>query len=125
MTPAQIKSKLRTLIGPNGAYRMDEGAPDAVDRASARAALPEIQGLRDEAKGAMEAKRAALLRDPEYVALVVAYKAAQDRMDRVASTACRRYRITVGESMGIGFLVRAQGDTWAEVFAELEARGRK
>lgn len=121
MNRQQILTKLKKVLGPNAFYRHDPKAPDASGREEARATFRAAVAQVEPAKQAMERRRAELLADPEYVRLRLEYKRTIDTRD-AAQTMLYHYPITVGRTMGIGNRVEAQGDTWAEVFAQLEAR---
>jgi multidrug resistance efflux pump len=121
MNRQQILTKLKKVLGPNAFYRHDPKAPDESEREEARAIYREAAWKVDPARQALERRRAELLADPEYVRLREQYQSAVAERDK-ARAKLHRYPITAGRSIGIGNVVEAQGDTWAEVFARLEAR---
>lgn len=121
MNRQQILSKLKQAIGPNAFYRHDPRAPDANEREEARATFRAAVAQVETAKQAMDRRMAELLADPEYVRLSLEYKRTLDTRD-AAQTMMYHYPITAGRTMEIGNRIEAQGDTWAEVFAQLEAR---
>ena len=113
--------KLGKLLGKRLGYRVDRDAPDAETRAAVQRQLPGLRAAEQQVEAAMDARRAALLAaDPEYQALAAAFQLARDgRQAAVAATS--RYRITVGVS-GVFFHVKAQGDSWEDVIAQLAKR---
>lgn len=121
MNRQQILTKLKKALGPNAFYRRDPKAPDASEREEARATYRAAAAQVESAKQEMERRMAELLADPEYVRLRLEYKIALDTRD-AAQTMMHHYPITAGRTMSIGNCIDAQGDSWAEVFAQLEAR---
>lgn len=111
--------KLQKLLGKDAAFRIAPDAPDADERAAASVAGVALRGAAAIAKTAMETRRAELLRDPEYLRLREAYYRVENERMEMAGRATR-YRIIAGTVGGLFFSVRAQGDTWAEVFAKLQ-----
>lgn len=122
MNRQQITSKLRKVFGKNACWKINDKAKDADERAALNASLPAVKAERDEAKRRMDAKRAELLSDPEYLAMRAAYQRADEAVN-AALYYSNRCRISAGTSSsvaGIGFFtVQVQGDTWDEVFAKL------
>lgn len=121
MNSKQALAKLQKILGPRAAYRTIQSAPDAAERDEARALAKERGRERAEAKEAMEARRALLLQDPEYRALVAKYQALNTEATELFSRSCS-YRIRAGKNMGLFFEVLAEGDTWDEVFEKLKAK---
>lgn len=111
--------KLQKLLGKDAAFRIAPDAPDADERAAASVAGVALRSAAAIAKTAMETRRAELLRDPEYLRLRDAYTRAENERMKMSGRATR-YRITAGTVGGLFFSVRAQGDTWSEVFAKLQ-----
>lgn len=111
--------KLGKMLGKTFAYRIDPKAPTLEQRDEARQQLPALIAARQEAKDALDARRAELLADPQYCALLTALKAAREATER-AHYVTRHYKITVGNSSGIFFHIRAEGDSWEEVIAKLQ-----
>lgn len=121
MNLAQAKARLRKLWGDKAMWRYDERAPSAERRAEAEALRPALRQARDDAKAAMEARRAELLADPEYVRLVAAFQNA-DKKREANDMVTRHYRVTIGRSTGFAFMVEAQGDNWQDAFDKLDAK---
>ena len=116
--------KLGKLLGKHFGWRVDSAAPDAEERAEAKAQLPALRTAEEQAEAAMKARREAVLAaDREYQAMVAEHKAARDRRHKV-SVVTGRYRITVGTTSDLFFHVRAQGDSWEDVIAKLNGHKR-
>jgi len=114
--------KLGKLLGKHLGYRVERDAPDAEERAAARQQLPALQAAEKLAEDAMRARREAVLAaDHEYQALVVAHREARDARHKV-SALVSHYRITVGTTTNLFFHVKAQGDSWEDVIAQLTRR---
>lgn len=121
MNNAQAMSKLKKLFGPKAAYRIDPRAPDADAREVAQARMPELIESVKITEAALLARRAVLLADPEYVKLRAEFTAAKDAKEK-ASSLTYWYRISAGVSSSLCFEIKAQGDTWNDVFAKLKER---
>lgn len=120
MNNTQALAKLRKLLGPKAMYEIRNTSPGPDERAALRTAIPARSVERDAAKAAMEARRDELLRDPEYCRLTAEYVALRDEVAKMAGRQSS-YRINVGRNVGgMFFSIRAQGDTWDEVFKKLE-----
>jgi hypothetical protein len=119
--------RLGKMLGKSLGYRIDPKAPAVEEREAAKAQLPALIAERKAADEAVESRRKELLADPQYQELKAAAKAASDKANRVSYTAHHHYKITVGTSNNMFFLVRAQGDSWEEVIEKLDAElsGRK
>lgn len=124
MNNTQAFAKLRKALGPKACYRVSDGPPDAGERDELQAKIGPLREARVSAEAAMKARRAELLRDPEYRRLCDEYARLRKEHEETCSRA-RRYRFTVGRSNSIFFEVAAEGDSWADVFAKLEAKGVK
>lgn len=124
MNRTQILSRLRKVLGPNAAYEHNPQAPDADERAAARSQFRETVAELATAKNRMDARRRELLADPEYKRLFAEWSALQQQRDALQCKTLR-HPITVGRTNGIGLVVEAKGDTWAEVFAQLESRNAR
>ena len=113
--------KLSRLLGKNFRYRVDPTAPDADERAEAKARLPELNARLDELGLQRNERRKALLdADAEYQRLKAEYDAASKaRSDAVSCT--MHYRFTVGTLGELFFHVKAQGDSWEEVISKVKA----
>lgn len=120
MKVATAQKKLLKLLGDRAAYRVDRRAPSKDEREAARARGPELRAAAKAAQEAMEARRREILKDPEYLRLRAEYEAAE-KASKDNGAITRWYPITVGLNRGLFFEVKADGDTWAEVFEKIEA----
>jgi hypothetical protein len=116
----QAISKLGKLLGKNLGYRLDDGALVGEAREAAKERARELKAAQTLVQNAVEAKRAELLRDPDYVALCAGLKAAAEAHQKAQGKAYRR-RIVVGTSGSMFFHVVAEGDNWDEVVEKVEA----
>lgn len=118
MNERQAIAKLKKIIGPKLAWRENRRALDANAREEKSLRAKELRIQQRAAQEALEAKRAELLRDPEYVALRQKLQSIKEEAD-VALSQSRQRKITVGKLSGVGgvefFHVLAEGDDWAEV----------
>ena len=119
MERAAAIKKLGKLLGKSFGYRVDPTAPDKDARAEAREIL-RVTGPQREAIGkAVTARREALLKaDAEYQRLLEDYRTATLHCDRLSAT-LHHYRFTAGNSNGMFFHVKAQGDSWEDVIEQL------
>lgn len=120
MNTRQAAAKLQKLLGPRGAWRINDRAPTAEDRERAKTARPALVDEETKAKLAMERRRAELLADPEYRRLVADWQQAQRRANENLGVR-HSYRITVGIDSGFALVVKAEGDNWQEIIDKLEA----
>ena len=122
MIRAAAIKKLSKLLGKSLAYRVDPAAPTGDERREARAAY-----VAAEQKAAMllaqkEARMKALLdADLEYQQIKAFHELAKKERDSIASRG-HHYRFTVGTTDGLFFHVKAQGDSWEDVIAKVEAK---
>ena len=124
MERAVAVKKLGKLLGKHFGFRVNSRAPDAEERAEGRQLLPALDVDEKQAETAMEARRKAILAaDLEYQDLVAAYQVARKRRREVAAMTST-YRITVGTTSDLFFHVKAQGDSWEDVIAQLAQRAR-
>jgi hypothetical protein len=115
--------KLTKLLGKNLGYRVDPKAPDADDRAEARARLKEVGAERDALREQVRKRCNALLAaDEEYQRLKADFEAARKTCDELSSINIG-YRFTAGVSRGPFFVIKAQGDSWEEVIAKVQKDG--
>lgn len=121
MDRSTAMKRLRKMLGASFAYRVNERALTGDRRAEAQEDLKAAQAARDEVKARKEARYAAILADAEYQALRAEYAAACDRTNNLAGQVFAR-KITVGTSNSLFFSVKAEGDSWEEIFARLAAR---
>ena len=121
---AAIKT-LGKLLGKKLGYRVDAKAPTQEERAEARAALTQAIEERNKLVERRDARsRAILAADAEYQSLLTDARAARERTNKLSSVA-HHYKITVGTSEGMFFLVKAQGDSWEEVIDKLTAKEKQ
>jgi hypothetical protein len=115
--------KLTKLLGKGLGYRVDPKAPDADDRAEARANL-RIQSANREALREAVRKRCneLLSADDEYQRLKAGLNAANEACEKL-SAINNGYRFTAGVSRGPFFVIKAQGDSWEEVIAKVQKDG--
>jgi len=121
MERAVAIKKLGKLLGKSLGYRVDSRAPKPDERIAAKAALP---AAIDEMKAVKEKRdarcRAILAADAEYQTLLIASNVATERVKRLSGMSSH-YKFTAGVSSEMFFHVKAQGDSWEEVIAKLEA----
>lgn len=118
------QAKLRKLLGPNATWRDNGKITSPELRAEQRMKASALKAEYDELHERRNALMRKLLDNPEYQALVDATKRTRELMER-AQYGEDRYRLTVGRNAGIGLMVRAQGDNWADVIAKLETDAQK
>ena len=119
MTRADAVKKLYRLLGSKAGYRVDDSAPSPDAREAAKTFLPMARADREALEKAKRERAEYLLaNDAEYQALKAAHATARE-LEQSLSGTLHRYKFTVGESNGMFFLVKAQGNTWEEIFAEL------
>lgn len=121
MERAVAIKKLTKLLGKNLYWRIRANAPTREEREAAQAALPAARAERQALKEKREARRLALLDDPEYKQLVAADDAAYERCEKLRSLSWS-YKIAVGHNVGLGFHVKAEGDSWEEVIDKLQQK---
>jgi hypothetical protein len=111
--------KLHKLLGKGFGYRVDAKAPLQEDRDKARAALKDAVTERDRLRAECDARRQAVLDgDEEYQKRFNSYKTARARVENL-SWISRHYRVTVGNSNGVFFHVKAEGDNWEDVIEKV------
>ncbi len=124
MNQQQAIAALRKLFGKAAAYRRDEDAPKAEERLQAWARAAAISRDLAIARASVEARRAELLKDPEYRSLI--QRADELRIaQQKESGESRRFRVTVGRDGPLFFEVLGQGDNWDEAIAEARAKVAK
>ena len=120
MERATALKTLRKILGDRLGYRVDPQAPDASMRAVAREQAKALSAQHRIAIEASEARRNAILSaDPEYQQL----RAEAQRLGNAKHEAwgiSHRFRFTVGTSSDLFFHVKAQGDSWEDVIAQLK-----
>mgnify|MGYP001560182904 CR=1 FL=1 len=116
---------LGKLLGKKLGYRVDAKAPTKEERAEAKAALTHKIEERNNLNEQRDARyKAILAADAEYQRLFAETKAARKRTDELSSITCH-YKITVGTSEGMFFMVKAEGDTWEEIIGKLTAKEKQ
>jgi hypothetical protein len=119
MTRQEALKRLRKMLGPKLGYRVDPSAPSPDEREEARARVAALAEARTQAEAAMQARQRELLQDPEYQRLRAEWQEAKKVADRNAGK-LYHFKFTAGVSNGMFFHVRAQGDSWEDVFAKLK-----
>lgn len=121
MTPEQAKRAITKMFGKRAAWRYDERAPKAEEREAIKASLPALAKASEDAKAALYARRAELLKDPEYVRLSAAANAAREAHEKAKGRAWH-YRVTIMRDVGIALEVVAHGDNWQEAIDNARAK---
>ena len=122
MERAAAISKLGKILGKKLGYRVDPKAPTREEREAARTELPTAIAERKVLAEKKEARCKVLLEaDAEYQALTAAYDKAREHTNKL-SAITRHYKITVGVSDSMFFLIKAEGDSWEEVVDKLTAK---
>lgn len=115
--------RLKKIIGPQFAYRIDPDAPTDAQRLAAKEAMPALNAERKAFGEAMQARMQQLLdNDEEYQHLKAkaekARKAASDNADILLT-----HKITVGRDLGTHMRVLAQAHSWEGIFEILKRNG--
>ena len=122
MERATAIRRLGRLLGKKLGYRINAKAPTQEEREIAKAALSSAIQDRNKLREQRESRyKAILAADEEYQRLVAAVRAASERVDTLSSIT-RHYKITVGTSEGMFFLVKAEGDSWEEIIDKLTTK---
>ena len=122
MERAVALRKLQGLLGKSMGWRINPKAPTPEERKAARLALGPAIEERNRLRERRDARYAEILAaDAEYQNLKAAHKAASEKTEQLSSHT-RHFKITVGQSMGIFFQVKAEGDSWEEVIGKLTAK---
>ena len=125
MERAVAVKKLSKMLGKSLGWRINPKAPTREEREEAKQRLPALSAARQEAEKAMNDRRQAVLAaDQEYQALTATWKDAKQKADKAYSLT-HFFKFTVGTSNGMFFMVEAQGDSWEDVIATLEAKRQK
>jgi hypothetical protein len=108
--------RLRRMLGKNAGYRVDPTAPTGEQREKreriARNGLAQGRGV-ESCASAPRGRARSRCRIP----------APREAADKAGATA-RHHKITVGVSSELFFHVKAQGDSWEEIFRILEGSAR-
>lgn len=111
--------KLGQLLGKKLGYRVAANAPTKEEREAARAELVLARAEHNRLKDQREARYQAILAaDPEYQSIKAACSKARERSGKLSGITCH-YKITVGTSEGMFFMVKAEGDSWEEIIDKL------
>ena len=114
--------KLRKLLGPHFGYRINDKAPSRDEKFAAREALDGACRERDRLKQLRDERhRAILTADADYQRLVAEYNSARTLAEHLSATT-RHFKMTVGTVSTMFFRIEAEGDSWEDVFAELERK---
>ena len=121
MDKKEALAELKKLYGEKAGYRRNEQALTGDKRQALIEKLPEIRKAEIDAAAARDAKRAELLKDPEYLRLdAIAKQAREARQD--ASALIHSRRVTVGHTSSMFFHVTGEGDNWAEAIAKAKEK---
>jgi len=121
MTATEGMKVLRKLLGPKAGWRESKSRTSPEDRAAAQERSRLLNAEYDAVKAERDARRRELLSDPVYQDL--AKRTGDLELRRNAAQAeSFRHRLTVGINEGWCFMVRAEGDNWADVIRTLEAK---
>ena len=113
--------RLRKMLGKQFAYEYRPDAPSEEERAEAKARHAELAKQRQELSQAVAARQQYLLQnDATYQELRAKYKLA-DKAVTANNGAIYLYKFTVGTANKLFFHVKAQGNSWEEIFAKLKA----
>jgi hypothetical protein len=119
MERAVAIKKLTKILGKSLGYRVDPKAADQDDRNEAMAKLPDVRSAVRALEIQMRQREDAILEaDAEYQRLKAARADAKKALDNLLGTTSS-YRFTVGVMSSMFFHVKAQGDSWEEVIAQL------
>jgi len=119
MERKEALKRLRRLLGDKVGYRVRPDAPSAEEREEARQRHATLVEQRNAASRAMNERQRVLLQDAEYQRLRQEYKHAEKTVHENNST-MHLYKFTVGTSGDLFFHVKAEGDSWEEIFAKLK-----
>lgn len=116
-----VETRLAKLLGKSAYWEINQTAPTADQRAEFSAKMPALRAAKDAARQRMEARRAELLKDPEYLRLKEESIAA-DKASQHAAGMSVFYPISVGTRDSLFFRVEAQGDSWDAVLEAVTAK---
>jgi hypothetical protein len=121
MQRAAAIKQLSKILGKSLGYRVDPKAPLEEERVCLKIALKAATEKANELLKQKELRIKTLLdNDVEFQEIKTAYEAAKKDKNSLASR-CYQYKFTVGTSDGMFFHVKAQGDSWEEIFAKLDS----
>jgi hypothetical protein len=117
-------AKLARILGKRFGYRVDPKAPNLEGRDEARAKVKETGPKLHALRMARDARMKELLQaDAEYQRLCNEYKVVLKEYETALSLT-NHYRFTVGVCPGSSpfFIIKAQADTWEEIFDKLSKK---
>lgn len=125
MNEKQAIAAMKKLWGSKAAWRYNENALRGEDREQRGREADVLREKQRAVEKARDARRAELLKDPEYLRLVAEHNAAMKAADLAAGN-YRARRVTIGY-MGGGaglqwFNVKAEGDNWQEAIDAAKAK---
>lgn len=128
MNKTEFHAAGRKLFGDKFGYRRNEKALVGEAREALLASIPALSAAKANAEEAVRARRAELLKDPEYVRLCEVLTQAKDEHSRAVSHIHSR-RVTLGTvSSGAGlsfFTIKGEGDNYQEAIDDAKAKAGK
>jgi hypothetical protein len=121
MNQKQAVAKLRKILGPKMGWSINSNALTAEERAEQAALSTELRAKEHALKEQLTAMREKLLSDPTYVALRTQWNETKDAADRAWGRSYRK-PIDVGTQGAMFFTIKASGDNWEDVLAQLSSR---
>jgi hypothetical protein len=123
MERASAIKKLGALLGKNFGYQVDSHAPSADERVAAKEMLKPQTAKCSELERRMNDRRNEILNaDATFQKLKTEYTEAREEREKLSSL-MGQYKITVGTSTNLFFMVKARGDTWEEVIRKVQQTG--
>lgn len=116
MNEAEAIKAMQKLWGKRAAWRVNKKALNEEQKEEIKKELPNLLAAQVSAEKARDDRKSELLKDPEYVRLSEAAKQARTNREKVAGNVYHS-RITIGKIENGFFLVKAQGDNFAEAIA--------
>lgn len=124
MERAVAVKKLSRLLGKSLGYRVDPKGKTREEREEAQAALKAASEKANDLERQRKARIDHLLEnDAEFQKIKAAHEVAKKEQSRLVGI-CHHFKFTVGKCEAGFFFVKAQGDSWEEVIAKVEADGR-
>lgn len=125
MLRAEAIRRLKKLYGAKAWWSVKEEISSPENRATAGEACRALKSQEEELSRQMDVVRKRLLEDPEYRSLLAAWKVVKNERAKLSGRQLF-YRFEAGYVSGVGGIsfahVEAHGDTWEELFAELEKK---
>ena len=120
MERAVALKRLRRMLGKEFAYQFDPRAPEPERRIAAINKRAELVANKERSTKALNERYRYLLdNDAEYQRLSAEAKVAREALSANEGFIHRR-KITVGTSNRLFFHVKADGDSWEEIFEKLK-----